>query len=240
MDFNTGSGGPQRPGNDPPPPQSSSGFSSPRSSMGSGTGDYNLSDPVGSFVATAREIIVNPVGFFRSVPRQGGFVPPLVFAVICAVISGLLGGILGLLINLIAGNGVGTAVGSLFGTLIITPIVTAIGLFIGAGIYHLLVYLLARPGSAGFEATFRVVAYASVIQLVTWLAAIPILGQLVALAAGVYNVVLSVLGIREVHGTTTGRAALIVLIPVAVLIILAVLLGVVLVAIFAAAFSQSQ
>jgi hypothetical protein len=208
--------------------------------MGSGSGDYNLSDPVGSFVSTAREIVLNPVGFFRSVPRQGGFVPPLAFAVICAVISGLLGGILGLIINLIAGNGFGTAVGSLFGTLIITPIITAVGLFIGAGIYHLLVYLLARPGSAGFEATFRVVAYASVIQLVTWLAVIPILGQLIALAAGIYNVVLSVLGIREVHGTTTGKAVLIVLIPVAVLIILAVLLGVVLVAIFAAAFSQAQ
>jgi hypothetical protein len=72
------------------------------------------------------------------------------------------------------------------------------------------------------------------------LAAIPILGLLVLLAVTVYNVVLTVLGIREVHSTTTGRAAAVVLIPVVVFGILALIIGVALVAILAAAFSQSQ
>jgi hypothetical protein len=53
-------------------------------------------------------------------------------------------------------------------------------------------------------------------------------------------VVLSVIGIREVHATTTGRAAAVVLIPVVIFGLLALLIGVAIVAILAAAFSQSQ
>jgi hypothetical protein len=85
-----------------------------------------------------------------------------------------------------------------------------------------------------------VVAYASVLQLASWLAAIPILGILVIIAITVYGVVLSVIGIREVHATTTGRAAAVVLIPVVIFGLLALLIGVAIVAILAAAFSQSQ
>ncbi|MGI8650186.1 MAG: YIP1 family protein, partial [Rubrobacter sp.] len=109
----------------------------------------------------------------------------------------------------------GAALGGFFGALIGTPILTLIGLFIGAGVYHLLVILLIKP-NAGFEGSFRVVAYASVVQLVSW---IPILGGLLAL----YSVVLAIFGMREVHGSSTGRAAAVVLIPTAVLLLIALL-----------------
>ncbi len=56
-------------------------------------------------------------------------------------------------------------------------------------------------------------------------APIPLLGILVALVAGLYAIVLNVLGIREMHATTTGKAALVVLISVAVIFLLALLLG---------------
>ena len=164
-------------------------------------------------------MVLNPVGFFRGIARRGDFVGPLVFAVICALISGLLSGLLGFLLALIGGD-IGTALVGLLSGIFLTPIVTVIGLFIGAGVYHLLVVLLIKPSNAGFEATFRVAAYVSVVQLVTWLAAIPILGLLVALVAGVYSIYLSVVGIREVHSSTTGRVAAVVLISTAVLVFL--------------------
>jgi hypothetical protein len=71
-----------------------------------------------------------------------------------------------------------------------------------------------------------------VIQLVSW---IPILGGLVAL---VWGVILSILGIREVHNTTTGKAALVVLIPAIVLGLLVLLLLGALVALFFGAQQQ--
>ena len=119
----------------------------------------------------------------------------------------------------------------MIGTIIFTPIGVVIGLFIGAGIIHLLVMLLVRPNS-GFEATFRVGAYASVTQLVSWLSVIPILGILVGLVVALYGLFLCIVGIREVHSTTTGRAALVVLVPIAVIFLLVLLLGVTLVALF--------
>jgi hypothetical protein len=234
VDFNTGSGGASGGSSGGP------GAPPPRVSGGATGGDFDYRELVPSFIQTAREVLLNPVGFFRSIPRQGDFLNPLLFAVICALVSAVLAGVLGFIINLATGNGIGSAFGGLIGTLIITPIVTAIGLFIGAAIYHLLVILIIRPSHAGFEATFRVVAYAAVIQLVSWLAAIPILGILVLIAIIIYNVVLSVIGMREMHSTTTGRAAAVVLIPAVVFGLLALIIGVALVAILAAAFSQAQ
>ncbi len=116
----------------------------------------------------------------------------------------------------------------MFTGMILIPILAAIGSFVGAGIYHLLVLLLVKP-NAGFEATYRVAAYSFVVQLASWLSPIPLLGILVSLVVGLYAIVLSVLGIREMHATTTGKATLVVLIPVAVLFLLALLLGTVLV-----------
>jgi hypothetical protein len=68
-------------------------------------------------------------------------------------------------------------------------------------------------GNSGFESTFRVVSYVSVTNLVNW---IPLIGGLVAL----YGLYLAVVGIREMHSTTTGRAALVVLLPIGALLVL--------------------
>ena len=215
----------------PPPPRRASGATG---------ADFDYRQLVPSLIQTAREVLLNPVGFFRSISRQGDFLSPLLFAIICAVISAILSGIIGFLINVVSGNGIGGAFGNLLGTIIIIPIVTAIGLFVWAAIYHLLVLLIIRPSHEGYESTFRVVAYASALQLVAWLSAIPLLGILVAIVVGIYSVVLSVIGIREMHATTTGRAVAVVLIPVVILVILGALLFAVIAAILVAVFSQAQ
>jgi hypothetical protein len=65
-----------------------------------------------------------------------------------------------------------------------------------------------------------VVCYISVTSLVNW---IPILGGLLAL----YGLYLAVMGIREMHATTTGRAALVVLLPIGLILLLVLILVVV-------------
>jgi hypothetical protein len=237
VDFNTGSGGGSGAGGSSGGPGVPS---PPRVSGGAAGGDFDYRELVPSFIRTAREVLLNPVNFFKSIRREGDFLNPLLFAVICALISAVIGGILAFIISLATGNGFGGSLGSLVSNIILIPIGTAIGLFIGAAIYHLLVLLIIRPSHAGYEATFRVVAYAAVLQLLSWLAYIPILGILVGIAIGIYNVVLTVIGIREVHATTTGRAVAVVLIPVIVVLILIFVVGLAIVAILAAAFSSAQ
>src|SRR5918998_770741 len=123
VDFNRGSGGGSGAGGSsggagvPPPPRVSG--------SASGGTDFNYRDLGPSFVQTAREVLFNPVGFFRGISRQGDYLNPLVFAIICALLSAVIGAVLQLVINLIAGNGVGPAFASFVGTLIFLPIGTA-------------------------------------------------------------------------------------------------------------------
>jgi len=215
VDFNTGTSS-----------TGGSGGSSGGSGGGSRTmsgapgGEFDYRDPVQSFVATVRSLATEPVAFFSRMLRQGDLVNPLIFAVICAEIAALLGGILAVLAAIV---GIGTrtfgeSLGAFLLSLVTTPIFAAIGLFIGAGILHLLVILIVKPVSTSFETTFRVVSYSSVSQLVSW---IPVVGPI---AGAVVSLVLGIFGIREAHSTTTGKAALVVLIPAAVALLLVLIL----------------
>jgi hypothetical protein len=191
-----------------------------RASTGSATAEFTYTNPVESFVGTARDLVTRPVAFFRSMARRGDFVNPLIFALVCAVISASIGSFLGVWYATvgIGDTGVGGAIGALVASMFFTPIISVIALFVCAGILHLLVALVVKPANAGFEATFRVVSYSNVAQLVGW---VPVLGPLVAAVA---SIILSVIGVREVHETTTGKAALVVLIPAAVGLLIALLL----------------
>jgi hypothetical protein len=205
MDFNTGTGGS---GGSPSEPSSPP----PRTSGVAAGGEFNYQDPVQSFIGTVQRVVLQPVDFYRGILRQGDFINPLIFAIICYEVFTILSGIL-------AFAGIGQAqqgFGGFIASLILAPIFAAIGLFIGAGILHLLVMLIVGSGNSGYEATFRVGAYAAVTSLVSW---IPFIGWI----ASLYGVYLAIVGIREVHATTTGKAALVVLIPAAVVILLAII-----------------
>jgi hypothetical protein len=216
MDFNTGTGGTGEPPREPggPPPSRTSG-------VGAGA-EFRYTDPVQTFISTVRGVVLQPASFFSGILRQGDFINPLIFAIICYEVSAILGGLLRLI-----GIGTDLGFGGFIASIVLTPIGVAIGLFIGAAIFHLLVMLIVGSRNAGFEGTFRVGAYLAVTQLVAWLSPIPILGALISLALFVYGVFLGIVGIREVHTTTTGKAALVVLIPVAVLFLIFLVLAIV-------------
>ena len=236
MDFNTGgSGGSRRGSNDPSKPLfGDAGAQRPSQGPVGETGsEFNISDPVGSFVRTTVGVLTKPKDFFRGMARQGDFLNPAVYALICGFISAVLGALVGLVFGSVfsAATGTEAATGGIVSVVIgviLAPIFTAIGLLVTAGIYHLLVLLLVRPSNGGFEATFRVVCYASAIQLLTW---IPI----VNIIAAIYGLYVAYFGIREVHATTNQRAAAVVAIPVLIAILLAILFGAALAALFALA-----
>jgi hypothetical protein len=185
--------------------------------------DYDLSNPLESFADVVRRVVLQPVGFFAGLPRRGSLLNPLVFALICTEIAAIVGGILSL-------AGVGGAfvtgygfqapenqgLGEFVGSVVFAPMGGAIGVFVVAGIAHLLIRLVVGANNAGFGATFRVAAYTSVTSLVSW---IPFVGGLLAL----YGIYLSVVGIREMHNTTTGKALVVVVLPAIVIVVLALL-----------------
>jgi hypothetical protein len=193
-----------------------------RSSSG---GEFEFSYSLGSFVDVVQRVVLGPVRFFAGLPRSGTLLNPLVFALICIVISALLSGLLVLTgvqqspgFNPNPQNAIPStfAPASALASILFAPIGGAIGLFVAAAIQQFLVRLVVGENNSGFASTFRVASYSQVTGLVNW---IPIIGPLLAL----YGLYLAVVGIREVHGTTTGKAALVVLIPFAAVLLVALI-----------------
>ena len=183
-------------------------------------GDYNLSDPVNGFVDIVRRVVLQPRAFFAGLPRQGSFLGPLVFALICIEVSVFL---VGLLTFLDVPGGVTWLFGArqdqgfleFLGGLVVAPIAGAVGLFLAALVTHVLVILVVGSGHSGFGATFRVVCYSSVTSLLGWL---PFIGWLFSL----YRLYLATVGIREMHSTSTGRALVVVQLPAILILVLVV------------------
>jgi hypothetical protein len=183
-------------------------------------GDYDLSDPLNSFVDVVRGVVFQPQAFFTGLPRQGSLLSPLVFALVCTEISVLLVGLLTFLdvpggITWLFGARGNQGFLAFLGGLVIAPIAAAVGVFLTALVTHLLVILVVGSGHSGFGATFRIVAYSSVTSLVGW---IPFIGWIFSL----YRLYLATVGIREMHATTTGKALLVVVLPAILILALVV------------------
>lgn len=162
--------------------------------------EFDPQDPLSSYMNTWKKVMVDPRSFFSAMPLAGGYANPLLFLAINGAVSGLLGGLVSQ---------------QTFAGIIFVPAAAAIGSFIGAAILHLFALVFASPVSGGYEASWRVVAYSSAIMLISW---IPFVGALVAL----YSVYIQIMGIEQVHATSTGRAIAIVLSPLILAILLIV------------------
>lgn len=195
---------------------------------------------VRAFWETWKQVMMNPVAFFRRVPPEGNFVVPMYYGIInqsLAIIlmwayqagffsaqsilhyTAVFGGYGPMALNL----GWGMMLILIMALLVMAPVFAAVALFFTSGVYHICLKFLGGANK-GFEATFRAMSYGSSAQL---LGIIPIAGPIVS---GVWALVLSVIGIKELHKTNYTRAIFAVLLPVllccgAIILIVAVLFG---------------
>lgn len=92
--------------------------------------------------------------------------------------------------------------------IVLAPIFVLIGAFLWAAIVHLFL-MLVGAATSGFAATLRVVCYGSTVQVLN---VIPLCGGIIAT---VWAVVLQIIGLAAAHRTSQGKAALAVLLPLA-------------------------
>jgi hypothetical protein len=122
--------------------------------------------------------------------------------------------------------------------------ISLVGILIGFFIVQGILFGLAK--AFGGQGTFTAQAYSALLYQVplgfvsSLLAFIPILGGLVGLAAGIYEIVLAVFMIMGVHRLSGGKASAVVLIPLGVLVLLVCILFIVAFAFIAAAIRASQ
>ena len=174
-------------------------------------------DRVGFFRAlfdTWVESVFHPTKFFSSMPVKGGYGGPLLYGFIVGEIAVLFSLFWQGIFMMMGAFGESyqqlEAMNLSMATLIIvaflSPGLVIIGYFISSGILHLCL-IIVGGARRDFEATFRVVCYAAGANLFQ---VIPFCGGLVA---WLWNTALNVIGIREVHEISTGRALLAYALP---------------------------
>jgi hypothetical protein len=157
-----------------------------------------------AYFQTAWKSLLSPRAFFSKLPPDGGYSNPMLFGIFSVALSTPLA----LLILMLFGKlgGAATLVGIVIGfvcAFIGAAIVFPVLLLVVAGLVHLV--LMVQGVDKEFQRTLRVTAYSSAPHL---LEAIPVLGTLIAT---VYWIVLMIIGLREMHETSTAKSAIAVL-----------------------------
>ncbi|MDD5723251.1 MAG: YIP1 family protein [Syntrophales bacterium] len=140
---------------------------------------------------TMKEVIIDPAGFFRKMPKSGGFVDPIIFI----MGMGLLVGVINLILSIV-GLGFAASFGKALLFVVLTPVFAVIFGFVGAAIMFIIWKIMGSQES--FETAYRCGAYASAITPVTTIiGTVPYLGSMIGM---VWMTYLMVSASIEVHG----------------------------------------
>jgi len=127
-------------------------------------------------------------------PVEGGLTGPYVFFLFCTTFSF----VASILLTLAMSGSISPWILLVMFTALWMP-------FVSAAVLNFLFTKLLRSGGS-YEATFRVVCYASAVNLFAWIPAF-----LVILLLQSYEIYLSALGLSIVHRTSVGQALLVVI-----------------------------
>ncbi len=152
---------------------------------------------------TAINVVTRPAEFFQQMSKTGGYVEPLVFAVIMGLASGVIYAILGLFGLGQAGHA-GSAMSSL-SMIIVMPIATAVGSFIGGAILFVIWKLMGS--TEDYEAAYRCGAYLMALSpIMAIINAVPYAGAVINAAIMIFYVVMASV---HVHNLESQKAWLV-------------------------------
>lgn len=167
---------------------------------------------INAFIQTATNCLFNPSYFFSHLPINRGLSNPILFSIFSMLVGALFSYVW---------TSVYYGTGGIFYFFLAIPFIVIIGgitipifLFIWGGLVHLALTIVGGA-KEGFEATFRSVSYSSVTQVFN---AIPVIGSI----ASLWGLVLTVIGLRETHKTSTGKSIIAVILPLIMVILISI------------------
>ncbi len=168
---------------------------------------------VGAFFKTVRDSLFSPTKFFKKISFGEGYWAPLIYALIVGIIGN---GCAILWIWLFMAQFLPMDrlpfqySLSILQMIIPLPFQQAIAIFIGSAIIHLCL-MIVRGNTHGYKTTFRAISYSYSGYL---FGIIPFIGLIIG---GIYTFILTIIGVREGHEISTGKAVLAVLLPAIVI-----------------------
>ncbi len=180
---------------------------------------------------TIKGVLFSPSETFEKMKKTGNMMDALLYCVMLFSIGNAVGLILQLPLNMaleaigaknemdffagMFGQGIGTAV-----AIFLIPFFTAIWFFLWAGLQHLTLWMFGG-GKHGYETTACTYGYS--IGSTAAFMMIPFCG---AYVAGIWGIVVNIIGLAKTQEISTGKAAAAVLIPVLFCCIVGVVIGV--------------
>ena len=165
-------------------PQSGSAGEPGQGSPGTATG-FDLS----TVIAQMQQIITDPTGFYRAMPREGGYSEPIIFALVMGAVSGAVFAVL----SIVGLTGMGI---SGLAAIIWMPIAMFIGSFIGGAIMFVIWKLMGSPRD--FQAAYRCVAYSyGVMPVLTIVSIVPYVGTVVRIVWGLWLMLIASVEVHE-------------------------------------------
>jgi hypothetical protein len=165
---------------------------------------------IGAFLKTTREALFSPVRFFKKVAGGEGYWTPLIYAMILGII-GFGGTILWQWFFFShwfpVGRISGLSTTIYFIITVALPVIVAFTLLIESWVTHVCL-MIVGGNKGGFQVTFRAIAYSFSGYL---FGIIPFIGSPLG---GIYVLVLTIIGVREGHDISTGKAVLAIFLPV--------------------------
>jgi hypothetical protein len=165
---------------------------------------YNEFEPKNffpSFFRTSKAVLLSPRVFYQGMRTEGSFLNPFLYMLCCVIFHVLVFGLLQRNFGLMFRN---LLLGMAF------PLITAGFLFF--------IVTKVFKASGSYETAFRVNAYASAVNLVTWL---PFVGLLFEL----YRIYLIVVGLSAGFSLKMGRSLLAIVLTMAAYIMAAAVIG---------------
>ncbi len=167
-----------------------------------------------AFYRTTRDSLFSPSQFFKKISSGEGYWAPLIYA----LITGIIGkgfAIFWFWLFMAQWIPIMDRIPFRYSLSILQivaplPFQQAIAIFIVSAIIHLCL-MIVRGNNNGYKTTFRAISYSNSAQLFS---IVPFVGSFIGF---IYMIILFILGAREGHGISTGKAVLAVLLPLIVI-----------------------
>ncbi len=173
----------------------------------------------GGIYETSKAALFSPEKLFSTMNCRRGIREPLGFGLLVGSIGSMFGFFWQFLVM---GSGFLKLATDLVGQMTLTmlfiilmalvPIFVLVAMFFSSAVLHVLL-LIVGGGKGGFEATFRVVSYSQATQV---LGIVPFIG---GLAASLWQFIVQIIGLREIHETSYLRVIIAILIPFGLIIL---------------------
>ena len=168
---------------------------------------------ISAFFKTTRDALFSSTRFFKKVGSGEGYLPALIYGLICGIIGS--GGALVwqwyLLSQWFPVKQFSDVASSIYMTflIILVPLNIIFYLFLGSIVMHVCL-MIVGGNKKGFQTTFRAISYAFGGIL---FAIIPFIGIIIGV---MYFLILMIIGLRESHTISTGKAVLAFFLPLIV------------------------